>query len=137
MELTQQQLKILRLVAQGYNDPEIAGRLRLHRGTATLRLRKLAAQIGVTSLAQFRQKARQITDDEPRAKADHDLTEREARMLHLLATGHTNRQIGTQLHLATSTVRDQVSQIYRKLGVTTRPQAAARAVSLGLSSRTR
>ena len=61
MELTPQQIEILQLLAQGYNDPEISGRLHLHRSTTTLRLRKLAAQIGVTSLAQFRQKAREIT----------------------------------------------------------------------------
>jgi DNA-binding NarL/FixJ family response regulator len=73
-----------------------------------------------------------INESAPRVTADPHLTEREAQILHLLATGRTNQQIGNQLRLATGTIRDHVTQVYRKLGVATRPQAAVRAIELGL-----
>lgn len=62
------------------------------------------------------------------------LTEREAQIIHLLAAGQTNRQIGQQLQLATGTVRNYLGRIFRKLGVTTRTQAAVLAVELGLTT---
>jgi DNA-binding NarL/FixJ family response regulator len=62
------------------------------------------------------------------------LTEREARVLHLLVMGRTNRQIGAEVGLRSGTVRNHLTGIYQKLGVTTRIQAAARAIELGLSS---
>jgi len=61
MDFTPRQLEALELVAQGYNDPEIAERLRLRRRVTTLMLHRLAMQLGATSLAEFRQKARGIT----------------------------------------------------------------------------
>jgi DNA-binding NarL/FixJ family response regulator len=61
------------------------------------------------------------------------LTEREVQILQLLVSGHTNRQIGAQLQVGPATIRDHLSQIYRKLGVLTRTHAAVRTVELGLS----
>jgi DNA-binding NarL/FixJ family response regulator len=62
------------------------------------------------------------------------LTEREAQILQLLVTGRTNRQIGAELRIRAGTVRTHLSKLYRKLGVTTRTQAAVRAVEFGLTS---
>ena len=74
--------------------------------------------------------ARQV----PAATSDAQipLTKREAQVLQLLVTGRTNRQIGAVLHLRAGSVRNRLTQIYRKLGVTTRTQAAIRAIELGL-----
>jgi DNA-binding NarL/FixJ family response regulator len=73
----------------------------------------------------------------PAATADDQipLTEREAQVLHLLVKGRTNRQIGAELHLVGSTVRNYLRPIYQKLGVTRRTQAAVRAFELGLVTR--
>jgi LuxR family maltose regulon positive regulatory protein len=60
------------------------------------------------------------------------LTAHEAQILRLLVMGHNNRQIGAQLGVARGTIRNYLIRIYWKLGVTTRPQAAIRAVELGL-----
>jgi DNA-binding NarL/FixJ family response regulator len=60
------------------------------------------------------------------------LTKRDVEILRLLVLGHTNRQIGGQLHLARGSVRNCLGRIYQKLGVTTRTQAAVRALELGL-----
>ena len=53
------------------------------------------------------------------------LTEREQEVLHLLAQGLTNREIGTRLFLSAKTVEHHVGAVLRKLGVKTRTEAAA------------
>jgi ATP/maltotriose-dependent transcriptional regulator MalT len=60
------------------------------------------------------------------------LTTREAEVLILLAGGRTNRQIGTELYISDKTASVHVSNILRKLGVTSRVDAAAVAQRLGL-----
>ncbi|MFP3855080.1 MAG: tetratricopeptide repeat protein, partial [Anaerolineales bacterium] len=60
------------------------------------------------------------------------LTAREQEVLALLAEGHTNAQIAEELVLAMGTVKWYASQIYGKLGVTNRTEAAARAWELEL-----
>lgn len=53
------------------------------------------------------------------------LTEREQEVLHLLAQGLTNREIGSRLFLSAKTVEHHVGAILHKLGVKTRTEAAA------------
>jgi len=45
------------------------------------------------------------------------LTEREVRILQLVARGHTNREIGAQLQVGGATIRDRLTRIYWKLGM--------------------
>lgn len=59
-------------------------------------------------------------------------TEREREVLSLLAQGHSNPEIANRLHLARGTVRNYVSGILQKLGVSDRTQAAIVAVQRGL-----
>lgn len=61
------------------------------------------------------------------------LTPREVEVLGLVAAGHTNREIGTQLYVSEKTASVHVSNILRKLGVTTRVEAAAVAQRLGVA----
>jgi DNA-binding NarL/FixJ family response regulator len=61
-----------------------------------------------------------------------DLTGRELEILQLLARGYSNPEIAQRLHLAPGTVRNYVSAILQKLGVSDRTQAAVAAVQLGL-----
>ena len=53
------------------------------------------------------------------------LTPRELEVLRLLAAGATNHAIATRLHLADKTVHRHVSNIYSKLGVSSRAAATA------------
>jgi DNA-binding CsgD family transcriptional regulator len=53
------------------------------------------------------------------------LSEREAQVLCLLAAGKTNREIADQLSISGKTVARHVSNIFDKLGVSTRTRAAA------------
>lgn len=67
-----------------------------------------------------------------RQTAMPELTSRESEVVALLSLGLSNDEIGKELFLGVETVRTYVRQIYRKLGVRNRTQAALRAVELGL-----
>jgi DNA-binding NarL/FixJ family response regulator len=58
------------------------------------------------------------------------LTDQERRILDLIAEGMTNRQIGEQLFLAEKTVKNYVSNLLAKLGMSRRTEAAAYAARL-------
>ncbi len=60
------------------------------------------------------------------------LTARERDILRLLAGGHDNRAIAAQLYLSEKTVGNRLSEIFQKLNVTNRTQAALIAVQQGL-----
>ena len=60
------------------------------------------------------------------------LTEQERRVLVLVADGKTNREIAQELHLGEGTVRNYVSNILGKLGVSNRAEAAAYATKHNL-----
>jgi DNA-binding NarL/FixJ family response regulator len=60
------------------------------------------------------------------------LTDRESEVLGLLVEGHNNPEIARRLHLAPGTVRNYVSVILQKLGVSDRTQAAVVALRRGL-----
>jgi two-component system, NarL family, response regulator LiaR len=64
----------------------------------------------------------------------HDLTERETKILTLIAHGATNAQIAREMLVSRATVKTHVSSILSKLGAATRTQAAALAIHLGLVS---
>ncbi|ORT95295.1 DNA-binding response regulator [Frankia casuarinae] len=56
------------------------------------------------------------------------LSAREREILQHIAEGLTNRQIGTRIHLSEKTVKNYVSSILEKLGMTSRTQAAVYAL---------
>ena len=60
------------------------------------------------------------------------LTEREVKVLRLLARGSANKQIARDLGIAEKTVKTHVSSILGKLGVQSRTQAALYAGRIGL-----
>jgi DNA-binding CsgD family transcriptional regulator len=66
-----------------------------------------------------------------------DLTPRELEVLSLLATGMTNRSIATRLFISEKTVARHVSNIFAKLGLSTRAAATAHAYEHGLVDRAR
>lgn len=60
------------------------------------------------------------------------LTPRERDVLKLLAAGYTNREIAGALYLSEGTVKNVVSNIFTRLGIDDRVQAAAIAIRNGL-----
>ena len=53
-------------------------------------------------------------------------------MLRGLASGLSRREIGAELYISLNTVKTHTRELYRKLGVTSREDAVARAEALGL-----
>jgi LuxR family maltose regulon positive regulatory protein len=62
------------------------------------------------------------------------LSPRELEVLHLIALGKTNQEIARQLVVARGTIKAHAASIYRKLDVTNRTEAVARARQLGILS---
>ncbi len=60
------------------------------------------------------------------------LTDRETEVLLRVAKGYTLPEIGVQLGLSRHTIADYVKQIYRKLNVSSRAEAALEAQRMGL-----
>jgi DNA-binding NarL/FixJ family response regulator len=59
------------------------------------------------------------------------LTERELEVLQLVASGKTNKEIGRVLYISDRTVQAHLSNIFSKLGVVSRTEAAMYAVRKG------
>ncbi len=71
-----------------------------------------------------------LRDGAPEDRLLSTLSERERQILGLIAEGLTNRQIASRIHLAEKTVKNNVSSILEKLGLTSRTQAAVFATKL-------
>jgi two-component system NarL family response regulator len=63
---------------------------------------------------------------------EHDLTEREITVLRLVADGKTNKEIANTLDLSEKTVKNHVRNIFHKLQVYDRTQAAILGIRKGL-----
>jgi two-component system response regulator NreC len=68
---------------------------------------------------------------EPESAAS-DLSERETDVLRLIALGHTNAEIAEKLYISVRTVETHRAHIQQKLGVSSRAELVASALSRGL-----
>ncbi|HEV8311566.1 MAG TPA: response regulator transcription factor [Burkholderiaceae bacterium] len=91
----------------------------------------LSPSIARRVIAYFGAQARPAASVMP----DVQLTERESEVLLRVAKGFTLPEIGVQLGLSRHTIADYVKQIYRKLNVSSRAEAALEAQRLGLFRR--
>lgn len=58
----------------------------------------------------------------------HNITKRELEILKLIASGMLNKEIASQLNISERTVKNHVSNIFRKISVSDRTQAAVFAI---------
>ncbi|MPZ71816.1 MAG: hypothetical protein GEU74_01075 [Nitriliruptorales bacterium] len=70
----------------------------------------------------------------PEQPAPDGLTERECEVLALVADGRTNKQIGEELFISNRTVGRHLTNIFHKINVTSRTQAARYALEHGIAS---
>ena len=61
-----------------------------------------------------------------------DLTEREFQVLNGIVEGQSDREIGELLHISEHTVRTHIKNIFKKLCVSSKSQAAVKALQLKL-----
>lgn len=90
------------------------------------RLAVLAADVGDELAAAQRRTGTGPLREQP--------TDAELRVLNLLATDLSAREIGAKLFVSVNTVRTHIRELYRKLDVNSRTEAVARAGTLGLLS---
>ena len=72
----------------------------------------------------------------PQSNLTEPLSQRELEVLKLIAEGLTNQEIASKLYLSQHTVKVHARNIFAKLGVQNRTQAAARGKSLGILPQT-
>ena len=89
----------------------------------------LDPEMAQSVLEDFRVKKESLPDEKR-----GDLTEREAAILRLLAQGSSNQEIALKLNISEKTVRNRLSEIFAKLQLNNRTQAALYAIREGLAS---
>jgi DNA-binding CsgD family transcriptional regulator len=61
-----------------------------------------------------------------RSSAANQLSETERQIVELVVAGRRNSEVAAELHLSPNTVAWNLSKVYRKLGVSSRTELAAR-----------
>ncbi len=87
-------------------------------------VRRVAAGQSTLDPAMTAQVLERVRNGPPRNKELEGLTAQEQRILELIGEGLTNRQVAERMHLAEKTVKNYVSSLLAKLGLTSRTQAA-------------
>jgi len=70
--------------------------------------------------------ARRVAADRRTDGIGGELSETERRIVELVVAGRRNREVAAELSLSPNTVAWNLSKIYRKLGVSSRTELAAR-----------
>ena len=126
------------VMLSGIDDPALV-RGALDRGAAAFVLKHVAPRDLSSAIRQsvtgciFR--PLDLVDVAQTASEDAGLTKRELSILEELPAGGSNQQIAKRLFLAEQTVKFHLTNIYRKLGVSTRTEALRYAYEHGLVER--
>ncbi len=115
-------LKVIRAGANGY----------LLKDMQALELRSAIKAVAHGEVHLSQQASASLMEEVRTPIDSESLTARETVVLHLLAEGHSNREIAAILHLSEDTVKTHVRHILEKLGVRGRTQAILAAMRLGL-----
>lgn len=99
--------------------------------TADREIQAARDQLGRLGAAPDLQRLDRLIADH--APGDHGLTPRELEVLSLVATGRTNRAVAEELYISERTVARHVSNIFAKLGLSSRAAATAYAYQHGLA----
>lgn len=113
--------------ASGYVLKQIRGNDLI---TAIRRVARGESLLDPTVTAKVLHRLRHPSEEDERLAK---LTPQERKILDLIAEGATNRQIGTELHLAEKTVKNYVSNMLMKLGMSRRTEAAVFAVKASIN----
>ena len=81
--------------------------------------------VGNGALKSFIQTNRKLTPN-------HGLTRREVEVLQVLANGSSTTDLAKKLYISAKTAKNHLAHIYSKLGATSRTEAVAKAVRLGI-----
>jgi len=142
--LTPRELDVLRLVARGLGNKEIAAELRVYLDVADpVTRRRLAALVKADPeivLVAAAEQADVVVSERVIATAapatvpreGAALTPRELDVLRLVARGLGNKEIAAELDLSAHTVKYHLASVLAKLGVRSRAEAVSRGIRTGL-----
>jgi ATP/maltotriose-dependent transcriptional regulator MalT len=130
-----------------YADALLVGAAQTSRGALTLadhtramslleEALEIARELGMRPLEERARACQELTQAEQGLPPGYPagLTQREGSVLRLIAQGRSNREIADELFISLRTVANHVTNIFTKLGVANRTQAAAYAIEHGLGS---
>jgi DNA-binding NarL/FixJ family response regulator len=131
--------KVAVVVLSAVDDPALV-RAALERGAAAFLLkfidpRDLVAAVREVVAGSIFRSLDLVASAGQSAREDLGLSKRELSILEALQSGGSNHQIAKQLFLAEQTVKFHLTNIYRKLGVSTRTEAIRHAYATGLVDR--
>lgn len=98
-------------------------------------IRKVAGGAQLLDSAEVRMRMQKVRDTEEGKLAE--LTPQERRIFDLIGEGMSNKQIAGEMFLAEKTVKNYISNMFVKLGVNRRTQAAAMAARIEEQNRKR
>lgn len=126
------------LVLTMYDEPRLVGRL-LALGAHAYLVKNATREELVAAVRTVHRVRDRVVLSVSRSTADRlegagksTLSIRELEVLLLAARAMSNSQIATQLHISDGTVKRHLSNIYGKLGVSSRADAAKKALTNGL-----
>ena len=123
--------KALRAGAKGYlsRDASLSDLVKairaVHRGEMWVERKLIARFFDREAIAEFQ-------GGDQKGGTDKELTPREEEVLHCLAKGWTNKEIGQDLFISEKTVKSHLNKIFRKLNVTRRLGAILHVIQQGL-----
>jgi DNA-binding NarL/FixJ family response regulator/pimeloyl-ACP methyl ester carboxylesterase len=132
--LSPREIEVLRLIAAGNSNQQIADELVLSLRTVERHITNLYAKIGARGKADATAYALHHRLD---AQYDNSLVRAlsspEVEVLRLIAAGRSNQQIADELVISLNTVRRHVSNIFDKTGAANRTEASGYARDHGLA----
>lgn len=124
MNLTEDEIAIIRCVCKGMDNNAIAAALSIEPSTAKSRTRHVMAKVGVNTRAKLAERGVAICGRIPRLDLSC-LTQKEQEIAKLIAEGKSNEEIGVILFYSKHTINTHLRGIYKKLGIEKRAQLAA------------
>ncbi len=92
----------------------------------------LSREVAQALLARVQAENHAAATEQPASREGSELTERELEVIAMIVDGADNATIGRELSISKHTVKQYVTNIFEKLGVSSRVQAAVYAVRNGL-----
>ena len=71
---------------------------------------------------------------EPNAPTQAMLTKTEVKVLDMLGSGLSNKELAMELNCSVKTIKNHLNSAFHKLGVTSRTEAVVKAIKLGIIS---
>lgn len=130
--LTERQLEVLRLVATGLDNEDIAIKLGMAADTVKTHVRRITHKLGARNRVDLVVRAHvrgivriattgavvETLDDAPQPVTLPELTPREERLLALVEEGLTNAQIAQRLFYSPRSVPRMITQLLNRIGLT-------------------